>query len=89
MATIPGAVLLIARRPIAARRAFRRVSKALRQGRRARPGMEGLDAGDEPRLDRRIIAEAYEDDPESAKAEYGAEFRTDLADSSPARRWTR
>ena len=29
---------------------------------------------------KRIIAEAYEDDPESAKAEYGAEFRTDLAD---------
>ena len=27
-----------------------------------------------------IIAEAYEDDPESAKAEYGGEFRTDLAD---------
>ena len=29
---------------------------------------------------KRIIAEAYEDDPESARAEYGAEFRTDLAD---------
>ena len=36
---------------------------------------------DEPRRStKRIIAEAYEDDPESAKAEYGAEFRTDLAD---------
>ena len=33
-----------------------------------------------PRIDPRIIAEAYEDDPESAKAEYGGEFRTDLAD---------
>ena len=29
---------------------------------------------------KRIIAEAYEDDPESARAEYGAEFRNDLAD---------
>ena len=33
-----------------------------------------------PGVDKRVIAEAYEDDPESAKAEYGAEFRTDLAD---------
>ena len=33
-----------------------------------------------PRAPKHIIAEAYEDDPESAKAEYGAEFRTDLAD---------
>ena len=33
-----------------------------------------------PGIDRRIIDEAYEDDPESAKAEYGGEFRTDLAD---------
>ena len=33
-----------------------------------------------PGIDRRIIDEAYEDDPELAKAEYGGEFRTDLAD---------
>ena len=33
-----------------------------------------------PSIDKRIIDEAYEDDPESAKAEYGGEFRTDLAD---------
>ena len=33
-----------------------------------------------PGAPKRIIAEAYEDDPESAKAEYGGEFRTDLAD---------
>jgi hypothetical protein len=31
-------------------------------------------------LDPEVIAEAYESDPESAKAEFGAEFRTDLAD---------
>ena len=33
-----------------------------------------------PRIDPSIIAEAYEDDPEAARAEYGAEFRDDLAD---------
>ena len=33
-----------------------------------------------PGVDQRIIEEAYENDPESAKAEYGGEFRTDLAD---------
>jgi hypothetical protein len=33
-----------------------------------------------PRVDAKIIAEAYESDPEAAKAEYGAEFREDLAD---------
>jgi hypothetical protein len=33
-----------------------------------------------PSLDPAIIAEAYESDPEAARAEYGAEFRDDLAD---------
>ena len=33
-----------------------------------------------PHIDPAIIAEAYESDPEAAKAEYGAEFRDDLAD---------
>jgi hypothetical protein len=33
-----------------------------------------------PRVDPTIIAEAYEDDPESAASEYGGEFRTDIAD---------
>jgi hypothetical protein len=33
-----------------------------------------------PRIDPEIIAEAYEDDAESAASEYGAEFRTDIAD---------
>jgi hypothetical protein len=32
------------------------------------------------KIDPAIIAEAYEDDPEAARAEYGAEFRDDLAD---------
>ena len=42
--------------------------------------MEGSHAGDESELDRRIIDEAYENDPEAARAEYGGEFRNDLAD---------
>jgi hypothetical protein len=33
-----------------------------------------------PEIDRQVIADAYEDDPEAARAEWGAEFRTDLAD---------
>lgn len=33
-----------------------------------------------PRIDPAIIAEAYDDDPESAASEYGAEFRNDIAD---------
>lgn len=33
-----------------------------------------------PGIDPEIIAEAYQDDPESAAAEYGAEFRADIAD---------
>ena len=33
-----------------------------------------------PRIDPAIIEEAFEDDPESAASEYGAEFRSDIAD---------
>jgi hypothetical protein len=33
-----------------------------------------------PSLDPAIVAEAYEDDPASARAEYGSEFRDDIAD---------
>jgi hypothetical protein len=33
-----------------------------------------------PKIDPKIIEEAYEEDPESAAAEYGAEFRSDIAD---------
>jgi hypothetical protein len=36
-----------------------------------------------PALDPAIVAEAYEDDPDSAASEYGAEFRSDLADFVP------
>jgi hypothetical protein len=33
-----------------------------------------------PRIDPAVISEAYESDPEAARAEYGGEFRDDLAD---------
>jgi hypothetical protein len=33
-----------------------------------------------PRIDLDVIAEAYEDDPEAAASEFGAEFRSDIAD---------
>jgi hypothetical protein len=33
-----------------------------------------------PKIDPAIIAEAYAEDPESAASEYGAEFRSDIAD---------
>jgi hypothetical protein len=33
-----------------------------------------------PRVDQVVIAEAFEEDPESAASEYGGEFRTDIAD---------
>lgn len=36
-----------------------------------------------PSLDKAIIDEAYEDDPQSAAAEYGAEFRDDINDFVP------
>ena len=61
-------------------RALRRLSPALRQGRRARPGVEGRHGAMNPSIDPAIIEEAYDSDPEAARAEYGAEFRDDLAD---------
>jgi hypothetical protein len=81
LTTIPGAMLLIASSPYAQRgelyNAYRRhfgkddarvlVWKASTQEMN-------------PSVDAKVIEEAYEDDPESARAEYGAEFRTDLAD---------
>ncbi len=36
-----------------------------------------------PSLDPAIVAEAYQDDPDAASAEYGAEFRSDLSDFVP------
>jgi hypothetical protein len=82
LATIPGAVLLIASSPYAKKGelygAYRRhygkddarvlVWKASTATMNPSPALAP------------IIAEAYESDPAAAKAEYGAEFRDDLAD---------
>src|SRR5580704_17460836 len=81
LATIPGSMLLIASSPYSQRgelyNAYRRHFG--RDGARVlvwKASTQEMNPG----IDRRIIDEAYEDDPESAKAEYGGEFRTDLAD---------
>lgn len=81
MASIPGSVLLLASSPYAKRgelyNAFRR-----HFGKDdARVLVWKADTATmNPRIDPAIIAEAYQADPESARAEYGAEFRDDLAD---------
>ena len=81
LATIPGAVLLMASSPYAKRgelyNAFRRHfgkddAKVL--------VWKASTLSMHPTLDKRIVDEAYESDPEAARAEYGAEFRDDLAD---------
>ena len=81
LATIPGSMMLIASSPYSQRgelyNAYRRHFG--RDGARVlvwKASTQEMNPG----IDRRIIDEAYEDDPESAKAEYGGEFRTDLAD---------
>jgi hypothetical protein len=81
LASIPGAMLLIASSPYAKRgelyAAFRRHYG--RDGARVlvwKADTATMNAS----IDPAIIAEAYESDPEAAKAEYGAQFRDDLAD---------
>jgi hypothetical protein len=81
LASIPGSMLLIASSPYAKRgelyNAFRRHygkdTARILVWKSDTPTMN-------PSIDRRIIEEAVESDPEAARAEYGAEFRDDLAD---------
>ena len=81
LASIPGAMLLMASSPYAKRgelyNAFRR-----HYGKDDARVLvwKASTAEMNPSVDKRIIAEAYEEDPKSAKAEFGGEFRTDLAD---------
>jgi len=84
LASIPGAILLNASSP------YRRAGLLFNTFRRhfgkddARVLVwRGTTAEMNPGLDPAIIAEAYEDDPASAAAEYGAEFRDDIADFVP------
>ena len=81
MLSIPGSVLIMASSPYAQRgelyNAFR---KHYGQDDARVLVWKASTLEMNPGVDKRVIAEAYEDDPESARAEYGAEFRTDLAD---------
>jgi hypothetical protein len=81
MSSIPGAILLNASSPY--RRAGLLWSTFQRHYGRddARVLVWKADTSTmNPAVDPAIIAEAYEDDPEAAASEYGAEFRTDIAD---------
>ena len=81
MASIPGSVLLLASSPYAKRGELYRAFRQHYGKDDARVLVWKASTGDmNPRIDPAIIAEAYEADPESARAEYGGEFRDDLAD---------
>ena len=81
MSSIPGAILLNASSP------YRRAGLLFKTYQRhyakdnARVLVWKASTSDmNPGVDPEIIAEAYEDDPESAVCEYGGEFRDDIAD---------
>src|SRR3984893_4216327 len=81
MANIPGSILLLASSPYAKKgelyNAFRRhYGKDDARVLFWKAATELMNS----RVDPEIIKEAYDTDPESARAEYGAEFRDDLAD---------
>jgi hypothetical protein len=79
MATVPGAMLLCASSPYARRGALWTTFKR-HFGRADSPLLvwKAATATMNPTVPESIIAEAYENDPASAAAEYGAEFRTDV-----------
>jgi hypothetical protein len=81
MASIPGSILLLASSPYAKKgelyNAYRRHYG--RDDARVLVWKASTEVMN-TKVDKAIIAEAYESDPESARAEYGAEFRDDLAD---------
>jgi hypothetical protein len=83
LASIPGAMLLMASSPYAKRgdlyAAYRRHYGS--EGARVLVWKAETRAMN-PRIDPWVIDEAYASDPEAARAEYGAEFRNDLADLS-------
>jgi hypothetical protein len=80
MATIPGSMLLCASSPYARRGALWKVYRR----HWGQPGRVLVWQADtrtmNPTVPEEVIAEAYESDPASAAAEYGAEFRADLED---------
>ncbi len=81
MSNIPGSILLLASSPYAKRGALYAAYRKHYGQEAARVLIWKADtAAMNPRIDPEIIREAYQDDPEAARAEYGAEFRDDLAD---------
>jgi hypothetical protein len=81
LATIPGAILLNASSPY--RRAgvlWTAFTKHFGRDDAKTLVWKGPTAAMNPSIDPAIIAEAYQDDEESAKAEYGAEFRSDVGE---------
>ena len=81
MTTIPGSVLLLASSPYAKRGELYNTFRRYYGNDDARVLVwKAATSVMNPRVDADVIADAYESDPESARAEYGAEFRDDLAD---------
>lgn len=81
MASIPGSILLLASSPYAKRGALYATFRKHYGKDDARVLVWKADTSTmNPKIDPAIIKEAYEEDPEAARAEYGAEFRDDLAD---------
>ncbi|MGI4946936.1 MAG: hypothetical protein ACRYHQ_41330 [Janthinobacterium lividum] len=80
LSNIPSAMLLIASSPYAKRGALYKAWRQHYAQDAARMLVwRGTTAEMNPQIDPAIIAQAYEDDPQSAAAEYGAEFRNDIA----------
>lgn len=84
MATIPSSMMLLASSPYR-KRGVLHATFARHYGQEGARVLVWKAATLEmnPALDPRIVEEAYEDDPEAASAEYGAEFRSDLSDFVP------
>ena len=81
LASIPGFMLLIAGSPYAKRGALYDAFRRHFGRDDARVLVWKSDTSTiNPSIDPAIIAEAYEADPKSARAQYGGEFRDDLAD---------
>ena len=84
MATIPGSVLLLASSPYRKRGVlWNTYTRHFGQDSARVLVWRGTSLEMNPSLDPAIVAEAYEDDPDAAAAEYGAEFRNDLSDFVP------
>ena len=78
MATVPNALLLSARSPYASRGALHDAHRRLRPGRRSNFGLAGRNKTMNPTVPQSIIDAATERDPSFARAEYFAEFRSDI-----------